>query len=59
MSLFDFEDVGPMEEFIGNKIETSRKRMKLTQPDLLQNLLMILVLLPLTKHADQQNQGRC
>jgi hypothetical protein len=38
VSLFDCEDVGPMEEYIGNKIKTCSKRMKLTQPVLLQSL---------------------
>jgi hypothetical protein len=37
MSLFDCDDVGPMEEYIGNKIEITGQRMKLTQPVLMQS----------------------
>jgi Reverse transcriptase (RNA-dependent DNA polymerase) len=37
MQLFECDDVGPMEEYVGNKIEMSEQRMKLTQPVLLQS----------------------
>jgi hypothetical protein len=37
MKLFECDDVGPMEEYVGNKIEMREKRMKLTQPVLLQS----------------------
>jgi hypothetical protein len=37
MQLFECDDVGPMEEYVGNKIEMREQRMKLTQPVLLQS----------------------
>jgi Reverse transcriptase (RNA-dependent DNA polymerase) len=37
MSLFDCDDLGPMEEYIGNKIEITGQKMKLTQPVLMQS----------------------
>jgi Reverse transcriptase (RNA-dependent DNA polymerase) len=37
MTLFECDDVGPMEEYVGNKIEISEQQMKLTQPVLLQS----------------------
>jgi Reverse transcriptase (RNA-dependent DNA polymerase) len=39
MKLFECDDVGPMEEYVGNKIEMREKRMKLTQPVLLQSFV--------------------
>jgi hypothetical protein len=35
MLLFECDDVGLMEEYVGNKIEISECEMKLTQPVLL------------------------
>jgi hypothetical protein len=37
MQLFECNDVGPMEEYVGNKIEIRESGMKLTQPVLLQS----------------------
>ena len=37
MSLFDCDDVGPMKEYIGNKIEHLDGELKMTQPVLLQS----------------------
>jgi hypothetical protein len=39
MSLFDCDDVGPMVEYIGNKIEYGEGKMKLTQPVLLKSFV--------------------
>jgi hypothetical protein len=37
MQLFECDDVGPMEEYVGNKIDMCERTMKLTQPVLLQS----------------------
>jgi hypothetical protein len=37
MQLFECDDVGPMEEYVRNKIEMSERKMKLTQSVLLQS----------------------
>jgi hypothetical protein len=39
MQLFECDDVGPMEEYVGNKIDIREKTMKLTQPVLLQSFV--------------------
>lgn len=39
MSLFECKDVGPMVEYIGNKIEMKEGKMKLTQPVLLKSFV--------------------
>jgi hypothetical protein len=39
MSLFECEDVGPMVEYIGNKIKMKEGKMKLTQPVLLKSFV--------------------
>jgi hypothetical protein len=39
MSLFDCDDVGPMKEYIGNKIDYGPNKMKLTQPVLLKSFV--------------------
>jgi Reverse transcriptase (RNA-dependent DNA polymerase) len=39
MRLFECDDVGPMEEYVGNKIEMCEQTMKLTQPVLLQSFV--------------------
>jgi hypothetical protein len=39
MQLFEGDDVGPMEEYVGNKIDIREKTMKLTQPVLLQSFV--------------------
>jgi hypothetical protein len=39
MSLSDCDDVGPMVEYIGNKIEFGKNKIKLTQPVLLQSFV--------------------
>jgi Reverse transcriptase (RNA-dependent DNA polymerase) len=39
MQLFDCDDVGPMQEYMGNKIEMGKGTMKLTQPVLLKSFI--------------------
>jgi Reverse transcriptase (RNA-dependent DNA polymerase) len=39
MSLFECEDVGPLVEYIGNKVDVKNGKMKLTQPVLLQSFV--------------------
>jgi Reverse transcriptase (RNA-dependent DNA polymerase) len=39
MSLFECKDIGPMEEYVGSKVEISGRKMKFKQPVLLQSFV--------------------